>query len=130
MEATNKLKGCYRRVLFFLFVITTIVLVVGFILYQRVGGTEGAPYCMAGRALNKVEEHVLDNRPDGISSPHVEKQFEKVRSANTERRVGLVELYRVLRDYQNRFQKTKASIPEVVEFLTNLEATILLDENE
>ena len=130
MEATNKLRGCYRRVLLFLFVIATIIFMAGFIFYQRVGGIEGARYWMAGRALDKVEEHLLDNRPDGIPQSHVERQFEKVQSANAEGRVGLLELHHVLSDYQKRFQKTKPSTPEVVEFLTNLEATILPDENE
>ena len=130
MAKTNRLKGCYHRVLLFLFVIATIVLAAGFILHQRVGGTEGSRYWMAGRALDNVEKHLLENRPDGIPQLHVESQFEKVRSANTEQRVDLLELHRILRDYQNRFQKIKPSTPEVVEFLTNLEATNLLDDNE
>ena len=130
MVGTNRLKGCYQRVLIFLFAIVAVALTVGIVVYQRVGGTDGSGYWMAGRALSNVEEHLLENRPDSIPEPHVENQFEKVRSANAERRVDLLELYRVLRDYQTRFQKTKPSTPEAMEFLNNLETTILPEDNE
>lgn len=82
---------------------------------------------MAGRALDKVEEHLLKNRPDGVSKTDVESQFETVRNANTEWRVDLLALHRVLKDYQDRFQNTKPSTPETVQFLTNLEATVLTE---
>ena len=125
MAEFNRLKGCYRRVLLFLFAIAVILLAAGFIFYQQVGGIEGSRYWMAGRALGKVEEHLLKNRPDGVSKTDVEHQFETVRSANTERRVDLVELHRVLKDYQDRFQNSKPSTPETVQFLMNLEAAVL-----
>ena len=129
MAEFKKLKGCYRRVLLFLFVLAVILLAACFIFYQQVGGIEGARYWMAGRALGNVEKHLLKNRPDGISKTDVESQFEKVRSANTEWRVNLVELHRVLKDYQDQFQNTKPSTPETVQFLTNLEATILSEDS-
>ena len=125
MAEFNRLKGCYRRVLLFLFAIAVILLAAGFVFYQQVGGIDGSRYWMAGRALDKVQEHLLKNRPDGVSKADVENQFETVRSANTERRVDLVELHRVLRDYQDRFQKSKPSTPETVQFLMNLEAAVL-----
>ena len=127
MAEFNKLKGCYRRVLLFLFVIAVVLLAACFIFYQQVGGIEGSRYWMAGRALGKVEEHLLKNRPDGVSKTDVESQFEKVRNATTEWRVDLVELHRTLKDYQDRFQNTKPSTPEAVQFLMNLEAAVLTE---
>ena len=129
MAEFRKLKGCYRRILLFLFAIAVILLAGCFIFYQQVGGLEGARYWMAGRALDKVEEHLLKNRPDGVSKPDVESRFEKARHATVKRRVDLVELHRVLTAYQNRFQKTKPSTPETVQFLNNLEATVLDETN-
>ena len=129
MAEFKKLKGCYRRVLLFVFAIAVILLVACFIFYQQVGGIEGSRYWMAGRALGNVEKHLLKNRPDGISKTDVESQFEKVRNANTEWRVDLVELHRVLKDYQDRFQNTKPSTPETVQFLMNLEATVLTEKS-
>ena len=125
MAEFKKLQGCYRRVLLFLFAIAVILLAAGLIFYQQVGGIEGSRYWMAGRALGKVQEHLLKNRPDGVSKADVENQFETVRSANTEWRVDLVELHRVLKDYQDRFQNSKPSTPETVQFLMNLEAAVL-----
>ena len=125
MAEFKKLKGCYRRVLLFLFVLAVILLAACFIFYQQVGGIEGARYWMAGRALGNVEEHLLKNRPDGISKSDVESLFETVRNATSEWGVNLVDLHRVLKDYQNRFQNTKPSTPETIEFLTNLEAAVL-----
>ena len=125
MAEFKKLQGCYRRVLLFLFAIAVILLAAGLIFYQQVGGIEGSRYWMAGRALGKVQEHLLKNRPDGVSKADVESQFETVRSANTEWRVDLVELHRVLKDYQDRFQNSKPSTPETVQFLMNLEAAVL-----
>lgn len=124
MAEFKKLQGCYRRVLLFLFAIAVILLAAGFIFYQQVGGIEGSRYWMAGRALGKVQEHLLKNRPDGVSKADVENQFETVRNANTERRVDLVELHRALTDYQDRFQNSKPSTPETVQFLMNLEAAV------
>lgn len=125
MAEFKKLQGCYRKVLLFLFAIAVILLAAGLIFYQQVGGIEGSRYWMAGRALGKVQEHLLKNRPDGVSKADVESQFETVRSANTEWRVDLVELHRVLKDYQDRFQNSKPSTPETVQFLMNLEAAVL-----
>lgn len=127
MAEFKKLQGCYRRILLFLFAIAVILLAAGFIFYQQVGGIEGSRYWMAGRALGKVQEHLLKNRPDGVSKTDVESQFKKVRNATTEWRVDLVELHRTLKDYQDRFQNTKPSTPETVRFLTNLEAAVLTE---
>ena len=129
MAEFKKLKGCYRRVLLFVFAIAVILLAACFFFYQQVGGIEGSRYWMAGRALGNVEKHLLKNRPDGISKTDVEGQFEKVRNATSEWHVDLVELHRVLKDYQDRFQNTKPSTPETVQFLMNLEATVVTEES-
>ena len=52
-------KGCYRRVVTTGLVVAIIVAAVGVLLYQRLGGPEGARYWMAERALNAVEAHLL-----------------------------------------------------------------------
>lgn len=125
MARTDKLKGCYRRVLGFLLIVGLIILAAGIFFYMRLGGVEGARYWMADRALNKVEEHVLKHRPDGVAEAEVRSQFERVRTANADRRTNLIGLYRALKAYQEKFQPTKPSTGETVEFLNNLESAIL-----
>ena len=129
MANTNKkLSGCYRRVLTFLFVVVAVSLIAGGVLYRRVGGSEGARYWMAERALNGVEKHLKSkNRPDGISEDQVIAVFANVREAAKNRKVNLTSLYRVLKSYQTEFHATKPSTPEVQVFLIELERTILKD---
>ena len=130
MAKNTNLRGCHRRVLRFLIVIVAVILAIGFFLFQRVGGATGSRYWMAERALNSVERHLLQHRPDGIAQPDVKHQFERIRSANTQRRVDLLKLYAVLKDYQDEFQKIKPSTPEVVLFLENLRSAIASDTNK
>ena len=138
MARTNTLQGCYRRVVTATLVVAIVIFAVGILLYQRLGGLEGARYWMAGRALNAVEAHLLtkapdDNwlrKPDGVSAEEVRFQFKLVREATEDRQTDLIRLDRVLTEYQSKFQKTKPATSEVIEFLDNLEATILSDENE
>ena len=130
MARTDKLKGCYRRVLGFLLIVGLLILAAGIFVYMRLGGVEGARYWMAGRALNKVEEHLLKNRPDGVSQAEVRSQFESVRAANAERRANLISLYRALKAYQDTFQSTKPSTGETIQFLGNLESAISRTEKE
>lgn len=129
MASTNKkLSGCYRRVLTFLLVIVAASLIAGGVIYRRVGGTEGARYWMAERALNGVEKHLKSkNRPDGISEDQVIAVFSNVREAAKQRKANLTSLYRVLKSYQTEFHTTKPSTPEVQAFLIELERTILRD---
>lgn len=130
MARTDKLKGCYRRVLGFLLIVGLLILAAGIFFYMRLGGVEGARYWMAGRALDKVEEHLLKHRPDGVSEAEVRSQFESVRDANAERRANLVRLYRALKAYQQKFQATKPSTGETIEFLGNLESAIAPTEKD
>ncbi len=130
MARTDKLKGCYRRVLGFLLIFGLLILAAGIFVYMRLGGVEGARYWMAGRALDKVEEHLLKNRPDGVSEAEVRSQFERVRDANADRRANLVRLYRALKAYQEKFQRTKPSTGETIEFLGNLESAIAPTEKD
>lgn len=130
MARKDKLKGCYRRVLGFLLIVGFIILAAGIFVSMRLGGVEGARYWMANRALNKIEEHVLKQRPDGVAESEVRSQFESVRTANAERRTNLIGLYRALKAYQTKFQSTKPSTGEIVEFLSNLESAILPAEKD
>lgn len=130
MARTDKLKGCYRRVLGFLLIVGLLILAAGIFVYMRLGGVEGARYWMAGRALDKVEEHLLKRRPDGVSEAEVRSQFERVRDANADRRANRVRLYRALKAYQQKFQSTKPSTGETIEFLGNLESAIAPPEKD
>ena len=125
MAQTNKLKGCYRRIAIFLTVVAVVILVIGFVVYQSVGGLAGFRYWMAGHALNRVEAQLLQNRPDGVSEIDVESQYKNAREAIRDRRIDLVQLYEVLRMYQTQFRDTQPSTGEVIQFLTTLEAAIL-----
>ena len=129
MANTNKkLSGCYRRVLTFLVVVVAVSLIAGGVIYQRVGGPEGARYWMAERALNGVEKHLKSkNRPDGISEDQVVAVFANVREATQKRKVNLTSLYRVLKSYQTEFHNRKPSTPEAQTFLIELERIILKD---
>ena len=138
MAWTNRLQGCYRRLLMFLLVVITVIFAAGIFLYQRLGGPEGARYWAAERALNSVEEHLLKQgpdgnwmrKPDGISEEGVRSQFQKVRAAIDNWGVDLIQLDRVLREYQDKYQKTKPSTGEAIEFLNNLESAILFEEDK
>ena len=130
MARTDKLKGCYRRVLGFLLIVGLLILAAGIFFYMRLGGVEGTRYWMAGRALDKVEEHLLKRRPDGVSEAEVRSQFERVRDANADRRAHLGRLYRALKAYQQKFHATKPSTGETIEFLGNLESAIAPTEKD
>lgn len=129
MANTNKkLSGCYRRVLTFVLAIVVVSLVVGGVVYRRIGGTEGARYWMAGRALNGVEKHLKSkNRPDGISEDQVTAVFSTVREATQKRKVNLTTLSAVLKSYQTKFHNTKPATPEIQTLFIQLENTILKD---
>ena len=129
VNTNKKLSGCYRRVLIFLLAVVAVGLIVGGVVYHRVGGPEGGRYWMAERALNGVEKHLKKskNRPDGISEDQVIAVFANVREASEQRKVNLTSLYIVLKSYQSEFHTTKPSTPEVQTFLIELEKTILRD---
>lgn len=129
MQSINKkLSGCYRRVLIFLLAVVGVCLIVGGVVYRRVGGVEGTRYWMAERAMNGVEKHLTSkNRPDGISEEQVVAVFASVREANRNRRTNLPALYEVLKSYQTAFYTKKPSTPEVEAFLAKLRQTIFKD---
>lgn len=126
-------KGCYRRLATTGLVVVIIVAAVGALLYQRLGGPEGARYWMAKRALNAIEAHLLMKapdgnwlrKPDGISAEEIRSQFERVREATTDHRTDLIRLNQILREYQSRFQKTQPATNEVIQFLNAIERTIV-----
>ena len=78
-------------------------------------------------ALDLLEAHALGQRPDGVAESEVQETFAQARVAVTNQRVDLDTLYRVLRDYEERFKgtKTKPSTGEMQKFLTDLEQTVL-----
>ena len=126
-------KGCYRRMATTGLVVVIITAAVGVLLYQRLGGPEGARYWMAERALNAVEAHLLMKapdgnwlrKPDGISAEEIRSQFERVREATIDRQTDLIRLNQILREYQSKFQNTRPSTNEVLQFLNAIEGTIV-----
>lgn len=132
----QKISGCYRRVLIFLFVILIVSVGAGLFVYNRVGGAEGLRYWMASRALNGTEKLLITNRPDGVSQETVKEQFKNVRDAIHKRQVNLKSLYDLLNSFQTKFHNPglstiiKPSTPEVEEFLTKLGETIILDNSD
>lgn len=130
----QKLSGCYRRVLTFLFITIIICAGLGVLAYNLVGGAEGLRYWTAVRALNGTEKHLLANRPDGVPQESVIEQFESARQAIKSRQIDLDALYQLIRSYQDKFYmpglsvKIKPSTPEADEFLLQLSQTIVSDE--
>ena len=126
-------KGCYRRVATTGLVVVIILAVVGALLYQRLGGPEGARYWMAERALTAIEAHLLMKapdgswlrKPDGVSVEEIGTQFERVREATADRRTDLIRLNQILREYQSKFQNTQPATGEVIQFLNAIEGTIV-----
>ena len=124
-------KGCYRRVATTGLVVAIIIAAVGILLYQRLGGTEGARYWMAERALNAVEAHLLmkapdgnwRRKPDGVSAEEIRSQFERVRKGTAGRQTDLIRLNQILREYQSKFQNTQPATNEVIQFLNAIEGT-------
>ena len=126
-------KGCYQRVAITGLVVVIIITVVGALLYQRLGGPEGARYWMAERALNAVEAHLLTKapdgnwmrKPDGVSVDEIRAQFDRVREATTDHRTDLIRLNQILKEYQSKFQNTQPATSEVIQFLNAIEGTIV-----
>ena len=126
-------KGCYRRVATTGLIVAIIIAAVGVLLYQRLGGPEGARYWMAERAMNAIEAHLLMKapdgnwlrKPDGISDEDIRSQFERVRKATVDRQTDLIRLNQILREYQSKFQSTQPATSEVIEFLNAIEGTIV-----
>ncbi len=126
-------KGCYQRVAATGLVVAIIIAAVGVLLYQRLGGLEGARYWMAERALNAVEAHLLMKapdgnwlrKPDGVSAEEIGSQFERVRKATADRQTDLIQLNQILREYQSKFQNTQPATSEVIQFLNAIEGTIV-----
>ena len=132
----QKISGCYRRVLLFIFLILIVSIGIGLFVYNRVGGAEGLRYWMASRALKGTEKLLITNRPDGVSEETVKKQFQDVRDAIQKRQVNLKSLYDLLNSFQTKFHNPglstiiKPSTPEAEEFLTKLGETIILDNSD
>ena len=130
-------KGCYRRVATTGLVMAITVAVVSFLLYQRLGGPEGARYWIAERALNAIEAHLLMKasdgnwlrKPDGISAQEIRSQFDRIRTATMNRQTDLIRLNQILREYQSKFHNTQPATSEVIQFLHAIEGTIVSKAN-
>lgn len=130
----QKISGCYRRVLIFLFASIIICAGLGVLAYNLVGGAEGLRYWTAMRALNGTETHLLTHRPDGVPEETITNQFDVLQDAIHSQSIDLEALYQVIKAYQDKFYipglsvKIKPSTPEVLEFLSQLSQTIISDE--
>ena len=130
----QKISGCYRRVIVFLFVTIIVCAGLGLLAYNLVGGAEGLRYWTAMRALNGTEKHLLTHRPDGVPQETITGQFEVVKQAIDNQEIDLEALYQLIKAYQDKFYipglsvKIKPSTPEVEEFLLQLSQTIISDE--
>ena len=130
----QKISGCYRRVLIFLFISIIVCAGLGLLAYNLLGGAEGLRYWTAIRALNGTEKHLLAHRPDGVPQESVIEQFETVRQAIHGREIDLDSLYQLIKSYQEKFYipglsvKIKPSTPEVEEFFLQLDQTIISDK--
>ena len=82
---------------------------------------------MAGRTIDVVEKHFLNNRPDSLSVDQIRDQFALVREASSRREVDLNRLYQLLDSYQERFQNSKPSIDQASQFMKGLRLTVLSD---
>ncbi|MEC7866625.1 MAG: hypothetical protein VYE00_03180 [Candidatus Poribacteria bacterium] len=129
MAKKNKFLGCYRRVLIFLLVVVTIILVPSGYIYQRSGGGSGLRYWMAGHTINVVEGHFLNNHPDSLSVDQIRNQFDLIREASSQREINLKQLYQILDSYQRRFQNTRPSIDQANQFMRDLGLTVFSDES-
>ncbi len=130
----QKISGCYRRVLIFLFISIIVCAGLGLLAYNLIGGAEGLRYWSAIQALNGTEKHLLAHRPDGVPQDSVKEQFETVRQAIRTQEIDLDSLYQLIKSYQDKFYipglavKKKPSTPEVEEFFLQLNRTIISDE--
>lgn len=130
----QKISGCYRRVLIFLFASIFICAGLGVLAYNLLGGAEGLRYWTAMRALNGTEKHLLTHRPDGVAEETIIQQFKVMQEAIDSQSIDLEALYQTIKAYQDKFYipglsvKLKPSTPEVLEFLSQLNQTIIPDE--
>ena len=120
MRQSDRFLSYYRRLFTFL-AIGLLILALGLVIaYHQLGGIEGARYWMAGKALDAIETHALDNRPDDISEDQVKTHFQAVRQANKDKAADLARLYLVLRYYQANYWQTRPSNTQARQFLTEL----------
>jgi len=99
----------------------------GFVVWRAGGVSKIQNEFVVNGALNLLQTHALNQRPDGIAEAELRDTFERARAAVSEGHVDLDGLYVILRDYEDRFKGTgvKPSSGEMREFLTNLDGAIL-----
>ncbi len=118
--------GCLKRFLVTLLSVSLIVAVIGFAVYQRIGGSPGVKRRLANMALSGTQKRMLEYRPDGISEQEIRDTISAVRKANDHpEAVDLLALYRILDEYNRRFRGSKPSTNEMLSYLQQLRETIL-----
>ncbi len=81
---------------------------------------------LVNQILNRVENDVLSESPDGISEGEVKTNFKQVKDANSAGKIDLKKLHQILDDYQRK----KPSTVEINNFLDELRSTILTDSGQ
>lgn len=121
----RKPQGCLRRFLVTVLSTALIVTALGVIVYQRIGGSAGVKRRLANMALKSTEKRMIQYRPDGVSEQQIRDVIASVREANDQADgVDLVELYRVMKEYDQAFHGSKPSNDEMISYLLRLQQTI------
>jgi len=103
-----------------------VLVILALILYKIYGNAFKS--WLVNQTLNNTEKDILDRRPDGISEDEVKMTFQDVKNANSEGKINLEELHRILDDYQRKFKDKKPSTDEIKNFLSELSSTRINSE--
>lgn len=104
--------------------------VIGWISW-RLGGLEGFQReVLIKGALNGVEAHLLDHRPDGVSESEIRDAFTRLRIATDKRLLDKNAFYQTLKNYEITYKQLnkRPSDGEVRDFLRALDRCILSSE--
>ena len=104
-----------------------LVVVIGFVAW-RMGGVEGFEQrVLVSGSVEATKEHILKNRPDGISESEIEALFASLDEAIDKGKVDLDRLYETIRRYQKTYKlpEKRPSNDELRAVLNELQKTIL-----
>jgi hypothetical protein len=97
----------------------------------RLGGVEGFQReVLVKGAITGVEQHLLNQRPDGVSESEIRAAFGKLHAAADDRRLDKNAFYQTLKNYETSFKgpNKRPSDGEVRDFLTALDKCALPSE--
>jgi len=97
----------------------------------RLGGVEGFQReVLVKGALAGVEQHLLNQRPDGVAESEIRDAFDRLRNATDARRLDKNAFYWTLKNYESAFKgpNKRPSDGEVRDFLRALDKCILSSE--